>query len=478
MAQTSIHICPVKGGSELHNERRKELDYVRKELTSQNQTWKSPDFPGINEQHAKIAADYLDAHGKKMHANATPIREAVVVIQQDTTMQQLLTACTKCREKFGIEAMQIYTHKDEGHTAEDGTWKPNLHAHIVFNWYNTSTHTTHKLSRQDMAEMQTLFAKCLNMERGVSSDRKHLNAIQQKNQAEAAKLQHLQEQVQQQIERHKTELQQECTDLRKSGKETVRAFDYLCKFDAAKPTEKQQAYRDNLDQECRREMPTESDALSAHATALRTYLMNTINSVANIGKKLQNLASRIPLLKRHRLSHEAELENAVKVAENKAAAAVKEAETAKELAASKQAAASSAKAAAERKEKEAKETIKNLQARIDEAHKAGRKEVIDEWNKAYAEKYKPTADERDRLKTEVAQLKKDLDQSVEDHSRQAIETAKELQRNWGAATFENTSLDYDFTEFGSWLTAKQELRQEQAQQQRQTNTVSRGRKGP
>lgn len=336
MAQTSIHICPVKSGSELHNERRKVLDYVRKELTPQNQTWKSGDFPGIDEQHAKINADYLAAHGKKMHANATPIREAVVVIQEDTTMQQLLAACAKCREKFGIEVMQIYTHKDEGHTAEDGTWKPNLHAHIVFNWYNFDTHTTHKLSRQDMSEMQTLFAECLNMERGESSDRKHLNAIQQKNKAEAAKLQHLQEQIQQQTAQHKSDLQQQCKDLRSSGTATVKAFDYLCGFAAVKPTQKQQEFRDNLDQECRRELPTENKALALHAQALRYNLMNTINAVRDIGKKIQELASRIPLLKRRRLSHEAKLENAVT-----------EAETAKELAVSKAAAASYAKEAAE-----------------------------------------------------------------------------------------------------------------------------------
>lgn len=32
MAQTSIHFQPVRGGSEAHNKREKELDYVHKEL--------------------------------------------------------------------------------------------------------------------------------------------------------------------------------------------------------------------------------------------------------------------------------------------------------------------------------------------------------------------------------------------------------------------------------------------------------------
>lgn len=371
MAQTSIHIRPVKGGSELHNERRKVLDYVRPELSKNNQTWKSPDFPGIDEQAAKINSDYQTAHSKKMHAKATPIREAVVVIQKDTTMQQLLNACAKCREKFGIEVMQIYTHKDEGHTAEDGSWKPNLHAHIVFNWYSSDTHTTHKLSRQDMSEMQTLFAECLSMERGVSSDRKHLNAIQQKNEAEAAKLQRLQEQVQQQTAQHKAELEQECKDLRQSGTGTVKAFDYLCGFDAVKPTDKQRAFRDNLEQECHRDLPTETTALFQHAQVLRYNLMNTIDAVRAIGQRLQKLASHIPFFKRRRLAHESDLQSAVENANIKAENAVNSAKEAIWQARTEQSAAEAAKDAAKLKERELKKKLLTLQNDIEQAHKSG-----------------------------------------------------------------------------------------------------------
>lgn len=456
MAQTSIHISPVKGGSELHNERRKELDYVRKDLTSQNQIWKSEDVSGIEEQHAKIVADYQAAHGKKIHANATPIREAVVVIKQDTTMQQLLAACAKCKEKYGIEAMQIYTHKDEGHTAEDGVWKPNLHAHIIYNWYNFNTHTTHKLSRQDMAEMQTLFAECLNMERGVSSDRKHLNAIQQKNQAEAYKLQHLLEQIQQQAERHRTELAEECKDLRKSGRETVKAFDYLCKFAGSKPTKRQRTFRDNLEQELSRELPTETKDLSEHANELRSNLMNTINAVTHIGKQLQGLASRIPLLKRRRLSHEAELEKTAEEAEQRAAEATKSAEMAKARAIAEEDAAAAAKEAARQREQELRKMLLNLEERIEEARKEG-------WNKAYVEKYEPIAKENERLLLREAQLEESLRAEISAHEEKAVDTARMLIQHWGAALFEQHG--FEFTTYRSWKTAKEELRKKQEAQQ-------------
>ena len=277
MAQTSIHICPVKGGSELHNERRKELDYVRKELTSQNQTWKSPDFPGINEQHAKIAADYQAAHGKKMHAKATPIREAVVVIQENTTMQQLRTACAKCREQFGIETMQIYIHKDEGHTEKDGTWKANLHAHIVFNWYDTRTHTTYKLSRQDMADMQTLFAECLQMERGVSSDRKHLNAIQQKNLSESVKLQNMLSEVAEIDQQITRALRDNSENLEVTGRNMVKEFDYIAK--QVTPTTKEQEARDNLEKECQRQVEDDKKKLREHNYYLYLYIIRAAKAV-------------------------------------------------------------------------------------------------------------------------------------------------------------------------------------------------------
>ena len=107
-------------------------------------------------------------------------------------MQQLCNACKQCEEKYGIVAMQIHTHRDEGHIDKDGVWKANLHAHIVFRWYDYEHSTTRKLSRQDMADMQSIFATNLEMQRGASSRKKHLSAIQEKIKAERKKLKELQ----------------------------------------------------------------------------------------------------------------------------------------------------------------------------------------------------------------------------------------------------------------------------------------------
>ena len=194
MSKTSIHIEPCKiGSSEQHNQRLKHLDYVRPDLSHQNKSWVGvADLPAHLEQLRTLVKDKT---GRAMQAKATPIREGVIVIRQDTTIEQLKGLADAIEQRWGIKTLQIYTHKDEGHTDSEGAWKPNLHAHIVFDWVNHDTGKSIKLSKQDMAEMQTMVADCLQMVRGESSDIKHLGAIQYKNQAEGLRLQTLKDQT-------------------------------------------------------------------------------------------------------------------------------------------------------------------------------------------------------------------------------------------------------------------------------------------
>ncbi len=206
MAQASIHFEPVKGGSEEHNKRLKFLDYVRPERTRFNEYWESD-----TQAHrlAIITQNFLEHHPtrKKLHAKATPIREAVVNIEEGTTMDDLKKLAKRLEQRFGITIFQIAIHKDEGFFNSD-SHKLNLHAHLVADWTNHALGESLKLSRQDMAEMQTITAEVLGMERGVSSDKKHLTAMQYKEQkareeAEKAKLQQLKAESAQRIAEQK-----------------------------------------------------------------------------------------------------------------------------------------------------------------------------------------------------------------------------------------------------------------------------------
>jgi predicted nucleic acid-binding Zn-ribbon protein len=188
MAKTSINVraCNI-GSAERHNLRSKELDYIRKELSHRNEQWVEMNITDVLKD---IREKYKQHTGQSMQKKATPIREGVVVIEDDTTLQQLQNFAERIEERFGIHTFQIYTHKDEGANIWNGnaeTWKPNYHAHMIFDWTDGETGITRKLNKQNMAEMQTILAECLGMERGISSDRKHLSAIQYKNMAEAEK---------------------------------------------------------------------------------------------------------------------------------------------------------------------------------------------------------------------------------------------------------------------------------------------------
>ena len=103
----------------------------------------------------------------------TPLKEGVVVIKEDTTMEQLQKFCKVCNERWGVTALQVFIHRDEGHYGTPGdntTWKPNLHAHIVWDWMNHDTGKSCKLDEKAMSEMQTILAECLDMERGTSKE--------------------------------------------------------------------------------------------------------------------------------------------------------------------------------------------------------------------------------------------------------------------------------------------------------------------
>lgn len=174
--KTCIHIQPIKPGSERHNNRTKSLGYVRSDLSHSNEKFIIDDIYNRLEQ---IKAKYKAYTGQNMQSKATPIREGVVVIEEGTTMDQLKNFCKDCYEKFGIRPIQIYIHRDEGHY-DGAKWKPNNHAHIVFDWTDEHTGKSIKLNKDCMSYMQTLLANSLAMERGISSDRNHLGALQWK----------------------------------------------------------------------------------------------------------------------------------------------------------------------------------------------------------------------------------------------------------------------------------------------------------
>lgn len=187
---TMAHFAPVKQGSELHNTRGKDLDYVRKDLSHLNAYWQSDTQANV------IAKDKVlvkEKTGRAMQAKATPLQEAVVLIDEDTTMEDLQRLGKEMERQFGIHCFQISMHKDEGHW-RDGMWIPNLHAHMVYNWI-LDNGKSFRPNRSTLSRVQDTTAEVLDMQRGKSSDIEHLNAIQYKNRKEEERQRELERSV-------------------------------------------------------------------------------------------------------------------------------------------------------------------------------------------------------------------------------------------------------------------------------------------
>lgn len=218
---TSVHIQACKtASSEIHNLREKELSYVREELSYMNE---SIIHERIAPALSRIEDTYTKATGQKLQPSASPLKEAVLVIREDTTMEEVKRFGELCHQEFGITPIQYHIHKDEGHyDSITNEWKPNLHAHIVFDFtcyehrmvektaksngktiknesgepekkmvdnYGKSI----KLGKSDMSRMQDLAAIATGMDRGVASNKIHLDAQRYKAQAIAEDVKELQQ---------------------------------------------------------------------------------------------------------------------------------------------------------------------------------------------------------------------------------------------------------------------------------------------
>ena len=189
--KTSINFKAVKSDSEIHNFRKKTFDYIRKDLTSKNEYWQEQK---IADRIQKIETYCKEKSGRKLQKNAMPVREAVVVIKENTTIQDLHNLSKRLEEELKIRVFQIAIHKDEGHYDKDtNEWKPNYHAHLVADWQDLETGKTLKHQSFHYSKMQDITAECLGMERGISGSKARLEAIQFKIKKEEEYLKVLEE---------------------------------------------------------------------------------------------------------------------------------------------------------------------------------------------------------------------------------------------------------------------------------------------
>ena len=259
--KSSIHIKPCNiSSSEAHNLRTPEYMrnieeskiYLIPQLVADNEHWINPRIGGYDLQtHYDNIKQIVKAKtGRAMQekererktksgkiikvAGCSPIREGVLLIKPDTTLEDVRRFGEECRERWGITPLQIFLHKDEGHwlsgkpDADDkesfqigGRWfKPNYHAHIVFDWMNHETGKSHKLNDDDMTQMQTLLSEILSMERGQSkaeTGKEHLERndfIIKKQRVELERIEAERQHKEHQIDLAEQELKQVKSEIR------------------------------------------------------------------------------------------------------------------------------------------------------------------------------------------------------------------------------------------------------------------------
>ena len=259
--KSSIHIKPCNiTSSEAHNRRTPEYMrniedskiYIVPELSADNEQWINPSFGNVALQtlYDNIKRMVKEKTGRAMQekererkgkngkiikvAGCSPIREGVLLIKADTTLSDLRRFCDKCNQRWGITPLQIFMHKDEGHwlsgePAPDdkesfqigGRWfKPNYHAHIVFDWMDHNTGKSRKLNDDDMMQMQTLTSEILEMERGQSkteTGKEHLERndfIIEKQRAELERIEAERQHKEHQIDLAEQELKQVKSEIR------------------------------------------------------------------------------------------------------------------------------------------------------------------------------------------------------------------------------------------------------------------------
>ena len=259
--KSSIHIKPCRvTSSGAHNRRTAEYMrnigksqiYIVPELTADNEQWINPDFgsPDLQAHYENIKRMVKEKTGRAMQekererkgkngkiikvAGCSPIREGVLLIRPDTTLADVRKFGEECQRGWGITPLQIFLHKDEGHwlsgQPESGDresfqvgekwFKPNYHAHIIFDWMNHDTGKSRKLNDEDMTEMQSLASDILLMERGQSkvvTGKEHLERndfIIEKQKAELQRMDAAKRHKEEQIALAEQELKQVKSEIR------------------------------------------------------------------------------------------------------------------------------------------------------------------------------------------------------------------------------------------------------------------------
>lgn len=266
--KTSFNICSVSvakyGSAYQHQkpEHRATLNYIHSERTAMNESWHR-EYQANG--HPKTLRNYLAdtkkivkaKTGRAMQAKAEDnvIGEAVVVIDEQTTMEDLQKLGKAMEQRYGWTCVQIHIHRDEGYLGErtedmkHREGKYNLHAHMFFITTNLATGKSWKRQRGEGSVMQDITAQTLDLTRGVKKSeqavapKETLHVLEYKAMQEEIRLETLKDKIAQEEEQREQaqakakQVEQEASKEILADKENKKwggfATDYKKAFEAS-----------------------------------------------------------------------------------------------------------------------------------------------------------------------------------------------------------------------------------------------------
>lgn len=231
--KTSFNILSVPvakyGSAHIHQnpEHRATLDYIHSRRTHLNERW---DKETLANGRPKTLRNYLadtkkavkEKTGRAMQKKAEDnvIGEAVVVIDEQTTMDDLRKLAKAMETQYGWTCVQIHIHRDEGYLGKRSEemkhreGKYNLHAHMFFITTDLRTGKSWKRKKGEGSRMQDITAQVLNLTRGKKKSERSeevketLNVVEFKEEQARKKVEALEKKIEENEERAKEALRE------------------------------------------------------------------------------------------------------------------------------------------------------------------------------------------------------------------------------------------------------------------------------
>ena len=173
MAISSINIQPATAHCFAHNDRSDKVTYL---IDSSKENECSASASVAQKALAQMISEakkYRKDNGlRAMKSDTVKAVEAVVNLNAGHTLKDVQVLAGQIEKEFGFRAVQIAIHRDEGKSVKD----KNYHAHIVMCNITPEGKTIQRtLGRDGLKKLQDITASELGMERGKSSNAKHVD---------------------------------------------------------------------------------------------------------------------------------------------------------------------------------------------------------------------------------------------------------------------------------------------------------------